>query len=196
MPDKKAIITYWKKKKRTGTILPKENWKVSGGREDRYHSMPLRATECWLTVLWISVPSIMFWKCFRYLGKQQKRKQWNRRKEYYFSAPAWLESHASLGQDKKWMQCLKSRYKRVLKKKKKRKIWLWNEPLSEMEPAPQLVSCRMTFNTMMFRYKISCRVLLYDIVCMYLEENCLQQLSGQERKILCKITDIIKIVKM
>lgn len=32
--------------------------------------------------------------------------------------------------------------------------------------------------------KTSCRVLLYDIVCMYLKENCLEQLSGQERKTL------------
>ena len=63
----------------------------------------------------------------------------------------------------------------------------------EMEPVPQLVSCRTGCNTMAFTVtKTSCRVL----VCMYLKENCLEQLNGQERKIFYKITDVIKIMKM
>lgn len=34
------------------------------------------------------------------------------------------------------------------------------------------------------------------LYAMHLKENCLEQLSGQERKIHYKITDIIKIMKM
>lgn len=63
----------------------------------------------------------------------------------------------------------------------------------EMEPVPQLVSFRTRCNTVVFTVtKTSCRVL----VCMYLKEKCLEQLSRQEREIFYRITDIIKTMKM
>lgn len=127
MLDKKVIITYWKKKKRTGNVLPKEEGKVNGGREERYHSVPLKTSLCWLTILGISVPSIIFWKCFVYLIRKATEEEAVKQNKRVLLLCACMVGKpcSSRAELKKWMQCLKSRDKTVLEKKKKSLVVEW-----------------------------------------------------------------------
>lgn len=73
-------------------------------------------------------------------------------------------SRAGLKND---MQHLKNRDRKVLEKKKKNQFWLWNAPLFEVEPAPQLGSWRTRCNTLIFSYKnVSRSSSLWHCMCV------------------------------
>lgn len=50
------IITYWRKKI-TGNVLPKEEGKVDGGREERFHNIKNVPLESLLTPIFMDLSS-------------------------------------------------------------------------------------------------------------------------------------------